>query len=80
MNISKHIPAHIKRVSRSIGYFLWVGTSDDLHGVSVILRARLTPRQRAALAFSALQSLDHETACATADAALCDPYKQEVAA
>lgn len=50
MNISKHIPAHIKRVSRSIGYFLWVGTSDDLHGVSVILRA------------------------------LCDPYKQEVAA
>lgn len=80
MNISQHIPDNIKRVSRSLGYFLWVGTSNDLFGLSVVLRARLTPKQRAALAFSALQSLDHDTACATADAALCDPYEQEVAA
>lgn len=72
MSISQQIPDDIKRVSRSLGYFLWVGTSNDLHGVSVILRKRLTPKQRGALAFAALQSLDHDLAVQTADAALSD--------
>jgi hypothetical protein len=80
MSISQHIPANIKRVSRSIGYFLWIGTSDDLHGVSVILRARLTPEQRGALAFAALQSLDYEIGCDVADAALSGPLTIEEAA
>jgi hypothetical protein len=77
MNISQHIPDNIKRVSRSLGYFLWVGTSDDLHGVSVILRARLTAEQRGALAFAALQSLDYELGCDVADAALSGPLNIE---
>ncbi len=80
MSIAKHIPANIKRVSRSIGYFLWVGTSDDLHSVSLIMRARLTPKQRGALAFAALQSLDYETGCDVADAALSGPLIVEEAA
>jgi hypothetical protein len=80
MNISRHIPDHIKRMSRSLGYFLWVGTSNDLYGVSVVLRARLTPKQRAALAFAALQSLDCEIGRDVADAALNGPLKIEEAA
>lgn len=70
MSISKQIPDHIKRVSRSLGYFLWIGTPDDLYGLSVVLRARLTPRQRASLAFASLQSLDHDLAYQTAEAAM----------
>jgi len=80
MNLSRHIPDHIKRVSRSIGYFLWVGTSNDLYSISVVLRARLTPKQRAAIAFAALQSLDYEIGCDVADAALNGPLKNEEAA
>jgi len=80
MKVSNHIPANIKRVSRSIGYFLWIGTSDDLYGVSLILRARLTPEQRGALAFAALQSLDYKIGCDVADAALSGTIEQEVAA
>jgi hypothetical protein len=70
MTISQHIPDNIKRVSRSIGYFLWIGTPNDLYGVSLILRARLKPKQREALAFVVLQSLDYEIGCDVADAAL----------
>jgi len=70
MNISQHIPANIKRVSRSIGYFLWIGTPEDLHGVSLILRARLTPKQCGALAFAALQTLDQDIASDVVNAAL----------
>ena len=80
MKVSNHIPANIKRVSRSIGYFLWIGTSDDLYGVSLILRARLTPEQRGALAFAALQSLDYKIGCDVADAALSGPLIIEEAA
>jgi len=67
MSISKQIPDHIKRVSRCVGYAIWLG---NWSGLSLILRARLEPQERAALAFMALRSLDHETACMTADAAL----------
>ncbi len=80
MSLSKHIPDHIKRVSRSVGYALWLDTSDDWLGLPVILRARLDERQRAALAFMALKSLDYETACQTAGAALSVPLEDEEAA
>jgi len=80
MNISRHIPDNIKRVSRALGYFLWVGTSNDLYGVSLVLRKRLTPEQRAALAFAALQSLDYEIGCDVADKALGGPVSFEEAA
>ncbi|MBZ0129915.1 MAG: hypothetical protein K8F59_12435 [Rhodobacteraceae bacterium] len=70
MSIAKHIPDNIKRVSRSVGYALWLNTSADWFSLPVILRARLDARQRAALAFMALRSLDREDAVLTAEMAL----------
>jgi len=70
MSIAKQIPDHIKRVSRSVGYALWLDNSDDWFGLPVILRARLDARQRAALAFMALKSLDNDDAVLTVEAAL----------
>ena len=80
MSISQHIPDHIKRVSRSLGYALWVGDQNQWFGLSLILRARLSDEQRAMLAFMALKSLDHETACMTADEALSEATEQGEAA
>lgn len=71
MSISQQIPDQIRRVSRSLGYALWLGTSDDWLGLSVILRARLAPEDRAALAMMALRSLDDDTARKAAEAAFC---------
>jgi hypothetical protein len=70
MNISQQIRDNIKRVSKSLGYTLWLDTFEDWDGLSLILRARLTDRQRAALAFMALKALDYDQAVMTADAAL----------
>lgn len=70
MSVAKHIPDNIKRVSRSLGYALWLNTSDAWVGFAVVLSARLTSHQRAALAYAALRSLDDETAYKTASAAL----------
>lgn len=70
MTISTQIPDHIKRVSRSLGYALWLDNTDEWFGLSVILRVRLTDCQRTALAYMALRSLDHDQAVMTADAAI----------
>lgn len=70
MSIAKQIPDHIKRVSRSVGYALWLDHTDDWFGLPVIFRARLDARQRAALAFMALKSLDYDDALLTAETAL----------
>lgn len=80
MSIAKHIPAHIKAVSRSIGFALWIGTRDQWFGLSLILRAQLSDEQRAALAFQALKSLDYDLACFTADMALNPTSEQREAA
>ena len=72
MSIAEHIPAHIKRVSRSVGYALWLDSFDDWDGLSLILRARLDARQRAALAFIVLKSLNRSDATLTAQTALSE--------
>ena len=79
MSISQHIPDHIKRVSRAIGYVVWLDHSDDWSGLHTILKARLTIHQRAALAFMALKSLDQDTASQTVHAALVDGAGQPIA-
>lgn len=79
MNIAKHIPDHIKRVSRAIGYAAWLDTSNDWLGLPVVLRARLDARQRAALAYAALKSLDREDAVLTAEMALAGGAGQPIA-
>jgi hypothetical protein len=79
MNISQHIPDNIKRVSRSVGYALLLDTFEDWDGLSLILRARLSDRQRAALAFMALKSLDQDDATLTAETALSGGAGQPMA-
>lgn len=80
MSVSKHIPEDIKRVSTAIGYAAWLDETDHWLGLPVVLMARLTTRQRAALAYAALKSLDGGTASATIDAALGREFSHEVAA
>jgi hypothetical protein len=79
MNISQQIPDNIKRVSRSLGYTLWLDRFEDWDGLSLILRARLTDRQRAALAYAALLSQDNEDARLTAETALSEGAGQPMA-
>jgi hypothetical protein len=70
MTLAAQIPDNIKRVSRSLGYALWLDSFNDWFTFSAILQARLDTRQRAALAFMALKTLDADTAAQTVDAAL----------
>ncbi|MBM1309077.1 hypothetical protein JQT66_04405 [Sulfitobacter mediterraneus] len=67
-----------KRVAKAIGYALTLGTSAAWDGLSLILMARLSKRERAALAYSALVSLDDETAYQTASAAVFGVVNGEV--
>lgn len=61
-----------ERVSRMIGYALalGVGDFDTWAGAALVLRARLEPKERGALAVTALRSLDLEDARRVADMAL----------
>ena len=61
---------HLK-VLRTLGYVLNLGTQEAWWGVVPILKARLTVKERAALAFMALKALDRDDAAKTAEAALC---------
>lgn len=70
MSITDHIPGDIKRVSRSIGYALWLNSANRWLGLPKVLRARLDPYQRAALAFIAIKSLDREDGILTVEKAL----------
>jgi hypothetical protein len=58
------------RLAKAIGFALAIGTSKAWEGLSLVLVARLTKAERAALAYSALISLDDETAYRTASVAL----------
>ncbi|PRX37916.1 hypothetical protein SAMN05216257_105115 [Meinhardsimonia xiamenensis] len=68
---------HLKAV-RTFGYTLTLGDADSWAGLSIVLRARLEPRERAALAFAALAALDREDAIFTAEAALCTGAGQPI--
>jgi len=78
MSISQQIPDNIKRVSRSLGFALWLEGTDDWLGFSLILRAWLTPRQRSALAYAALLSQDDVDARLTAETALSEGVGQPI--
>lgn len=62
-------PQH-KASARALGYALTLATHEGWWKFALILRARLTVQERAALAFIALQALDYDDACVTADAVL----------
>ncbi len=70
-------PEH-KRVCRSIGYALTLDSSAAWEGVAMILVARLTAKERAALAYAALVSLDDQDAYRTASVALFGVFDGEV--
>ena len=70
MTVSQHIPDNIKRTCRAIGYAAWLNQSEHWAGLSTVLAARLSVEQRAALAFSAIRSLDEEIGQQVAIAAL----------
>jgi len=63
-------PDDRERAVRSIGYALTLNTSQAWEGLSLILEARTTTRERAALAYAALKALDDDTAYRTASVAI----------
>ena len=62
-------PAH-KSAARMFGYALTLGTEADWWEFSAVIYARLTRKERAALAYAALMALDEDDAYNTAHAAL----------
>lgn len=62
-------PEH-KRMSRMLGYCLTLGTADSWSGFSFVAASRLSDTERAALAFSALNSLELDHAETTAAASI----------
>lgn len=67
-----------KRVAKCIGYALTLGTSPAWEGLAIVLLARLTKTERAALAYAALASLDEATAYRTASVVLFGVMDGEV--
>lgn len=68
--ISDHIPDHIKRVSRSIGYTLWLNGENQWLGLELVIQAHLDQQQRESLAYIALKSLSHDDAKSIAESVL----------
>lgn len=79
MSNYRHIPDNIIRVSRSLSYVLWLNNADHWFGFVTILKSRLEPRERKALALTALISLSHEDALLVAQTALVDGVGQPIA-
>lgn len=68
--MSKYGKADHKRAAKTLGYALTLGDEAAWHGFTIVLLARLTEHERAALAFAALNSLEHNNAYKTASVAL----------
>ena len=66
-----------KKVARSVGYALTLGTPNAWRKLSLILLARLSKRERAGLTYAALMSLDEDTAYEVATLALFGVAKAE---
>lgn len=68
--LSKYMPDAYKRVARTVGYSLLLTDADAWHGLTVVLTARLTPQERAAMAWAVLRSLTPEQVVDVAQAVL----------
>ena len=69
--LSKYMPDAYKRVARMVGYTLSLGAdADNWHGLTVVLTARLTSQERAAMAWAVLRSLTSEQIVDVAQAVL----------
>jgi hypothetical protein len=70
-NLSKYMPDAYKRVSRMIGYTLLLGGDlNNWHNLTVVLTARLTPKERGAMAWAVLRSLTPEQVVTVAETVL----------
>lgn len=69
-SIADHIPEHIKKVSRSIGYALWLNGENQWLGLELVIPAHLDQQQREALAYMALKSLSYDDAKSIAESVL----------
>jgi len=70
--ISKFAKDSHKRAARGLGYALILGDAFGWKAVTAVWAARLTAKERASLAFSALASLDYDDAVLTARMCLGD--------
>jgi hypothetical protein len=78
--LSKYMPDAYKRVSRMVGYSLVLGNdADNWHGLTVVLTARLTPQERAAMAWAVLRSLTPEQVVAVVETVLPDGSSAPIA-
>ena len=77
--MSKYGKDKHKRIAKMLGYVLTLGRVSDWHGFTISLLANLSEKERAALAFSALNSLDHNNAYKIASVALFGVLNGEVA-
>lgn len=58
--LKKYMPDSIKRVAKVIGYALLLDDDNSWHGVTVVLTASCSTRQRLALSWAVLRSLTPE--------------------
>jgi hypothetical protein len=78
--LSKHMPDAYKRVARMIGYTLLLGgDADNWHGLTVVLTARLTPKERVAMAWAVLRSLTPDQVVAVAETVLPEGSSSPIA-
>ncbi|MHA3915696.1 hypothetical protein [Halovulum sp. GXIMD14793] len=78
--LKKHMPDAYKRVARMVGYCLLLGEdADNWHGLTVVLTARLTMRQRVAMAWAVLRSLTPEQVVGVAETVLPDGTSAPIA-
>ena len=83
--LKKHMPDRYKRVARMVGYCALLhddeltDAADNWHGLTVVLTARLTMEQRAAMAWAVLRSLTPEQVVAVAETVLPDGTSAPIA-
>ena len=74
--LKKYMPDRYKRVARMVGYCALLhddeltDAADNWHGLTVVLSARLTMEQRAAMAWAVLRALPPETVADVANTVL----------
>jgi hypothetical protein len=76
--MSKSAPDRHKRAARVLGYCLTLDTVDAWWCFAAVIEAQLTVKERTALAFMALNSLDADTAAQVAQANLGDGAGQPI--
>lgn len=80
MSNAKHMPDAYKRVARMVVYALLLGEdTENWHGLTVVLTARLTLQERAAMAWAVLRSLTPEQVVAVAETVLPDGTSAPIA-